>query len=133
MPAFDVDPERITVFHIDDEYLFSHYFTRLDLFEELSEYYNSDAYRFEIPAEEFERVKEQLVDEYIELTVAEEFEAYCVVKEQYTEHAEVLRDSVVNWERDGHRFFLMKDELSVNEAIERGATPITETDFVVGL
>jgi len=27
----------------------------------------------------------------------------------------------------------MKDELSVREAVEHGATPLSETDFVVGL
>jgi hypothetical protein len=133
MPTFDVDPDRITVFHVADEYLFSHYFTRKDLFEQLSEYYNEEAYRFEIPAEEFDSVREQLADEYIELVVTDELEPYCVVKDKYTEHADILRDSVLNWERDGQLFFLMKNELSVKEAIEQGATPIEETDFVVGL
>jgi len=133
MPTFDVDPDRITVFQVDDEYLFSHYFTRQDIFEQLSDYYNEDAYRFEIPTEEFDSVREQLADEYIELVVADELEPYCVVKDKYTEHADILRDSVLSWERDGQLFFLMKDDLSVKEAIEQGATPIEETDRVVGL
>jgi hypothetical protein len=133
MPTFDVDPDRITVFQVDGEYLFSHYFTRKDIFEQLSEYYNEAAYRFEIPAEEFTSVREQLADEYIELVVVEELEPHCVIKDKYTEHADILRDSVLNWERDGQLFFLMKNELSVKEAIEQGATPIEETDLVVGL
>jgi len=133
MPTFDVDPDRITVFQVDGEYLFSHYFTRQDIFEQLSDYYNEDAYRFEIPTEEFDSVREQLADEYIELVVADELEPYCVVKDKYTEHADILRDSVLSWERDGQLFFLMKDDLSVKEAIEQGATPIEETDRVVGL
>ena len=133
MPTFDVDPDRITVFHVDGEYLFSHYFTRQDLFEQLSDYYNGEAYRFEIPAEEFDFVREQLADEYIELVVIDELEPYCVVKDKYTEHADILRDSVLNWERDGQLFFIMKDKLSVKEAIEQGATPIEETNLVVGL
>ena len=133
MPTFDVDPEQITVFVVDDEYLFSHYFTREDLFEQLSEYYNEEAYRFEIPADEFEAVREQLADEYIEFVVVEDLEAYCVIKDKYTEHADILRDSVLHWERDGQLFFLLKDELSVKEAIERGARPIADTEYVVGL
>lgn len=133
MSSFDIDPERITVFEIDDEFLFAHYFTREDLFERLSDYYNSEVYRFEIPAAEFDAVKAELAEEYIELVVADEFEPYCVVKDKYTEHADILRNSVINWERDGHRFFLMKDDLSVKEAVEQGATPIEETDFVVGI
>jgi hypothetical protein len=133
MPTFDVDPEQITVFVVDDEYLFSHYFTREDLFEQLSEYYNEEAYRFEIPADKFEAVREQLADEYIKFVVVEDLEAYCVIKDKYTEHADILRDSVLHWERDGQLFFVMKDELSVKEAIERGATPIADTEYVVGL
>ena len=56
-----------------------------------------------------------------------------VVKEKYTEHAEILRSSVANWERDGQRFFLLKDERSVRLSEEQGATPIEETNYVVGL
>jgi len=133
MPTFDVDAERITVFQIDDEYLFSHYFDRTDVFEELQEHYNGDAYRFEIPAEEFQDVSEFLESEYYELDVVDGLEPYCVVKEQYTEHAEILKQSVAHWERRQHLFFLMKDDLALKEAIEAGATPIADTEFVLGL
>jgi len=133
MPTFDVDAERITVFRIDDEYLFSYYFDREDVFESLREYYNEDEYRFEIPAEDFDTVRAQLEDEFFEPVVVEDLDPYCVVKEQYTEHAEILKQSVLNWERRGHLFFLMKDELAVKDAVERGATPIEETDFVLGM
>ena len=133
MPTFDIEPEEITVFPIDDEYRFSHYFTRTDLFEALSDYYNDQAYRFEIPAEEFDAVRDKLADEYIDLVVVEDLESYYVVLEQYTEYGDILRDSVAHWERQGHRFFLMKDELLVREAVEYGATRLSETDFVVGL
>lgn len=132
-PTFDVEPEQITVFQIDDEYLFSHYFTRQDVFKELSEYYNEDKYRFEISLEDFEAVREYLADEYFELVVVDDLEPYCVVKEKYTEHADILQNSVLHWERNGHLFFLMQDDLSTKEAIEQGAAPIEETDFVVGL
>ncbi|MFB6298199.1 MAG: hypothetical protein ABEH56_06735 [Salinirussus sp.] len=64
MPQFDVDAERITVFRIDDEYLFSHYFDQTDVFEDLSEYYNEDAYRFAVPAEDFDDVRERLEEAY---------------------------------------------------------------------
>ena len=33
MPTFDIEPKEITVFPIEDEYWFSHYFDREDLFE----------------------------------------------------------------------------------------------------
>lgn len=133
IPTFDIDPEEITVFPIDDESWFSHYFTRTDLFEALRDYYNENAYRFEIPAEEFDTVRDERAEEYIDLVVAEDLEPYCVVIEQSTEYGDTLRDTVAHWERQGHRFFLMKDELSVREAVEHGATRLSETDFVVGL
>ncbi len=133
MANSDVDPETIRVFPMDDEYWFSHYFDRQDLFQRLREYYNDDAYRFEIPAEAFETVREELADEYIELDVVEDREAFCVVKEQYSEYGEILRDSVAHWERRGQRFFLMKDDLAVREALERGAERLEDTEYVLGL
>lgn len=133
MPALDVDREQIYVFPVGDEYLFSHYFDRTDVFDALKEYYDGDAYRFEVPDAEFDGVRRFLEDEYFEPVVADDLEAFCVVKEQYTEHAEILRHSVANWERDGQLFFLMKDAHSVRLAEERGATRIEETNYVVGL
>lgn len=133
MSDFDIDPEEILAFRVGDEYLFSHYFDRDTVFEELEEYYNRDDYRFEIPAEDFEDVCDRLEEEYYSLKRVEDLEPYCVVKEQYTPHADILRNSVAKWERRGYNFFLMKDELSVSKALEDGATKITETNLAIGL
>jgi len=133
MPQFDVDAERITVFRVDDEYLFSHYFDRQDIFADLSEYYNEDAYRFEVPTEDFDAVRERLEDAYFAPEIVTDLEPYCVVIDKYDEHAAILKQSVVTWERRGHRFFLVKDELAVKETLEQGAERIAETEFAVGL
>lgn len=133
MPQFDVDAERITVFEIDGEYLFTHYFDRTDVFEDLQEYYGGETYRFEVPEADFDEVREVLADAYYEPVVVDDPARFCVVKEKYTPHADILRDSVVHWERRGHIFFLMKDERSVQEAVERGATRLADTDFVLGI
>lgn len=133
MTDFDVDREPILVFPVGEEYLFAHYFDRQDVFEQIQEYYNDEAYRFEVPAGEFESVGAVLRDAYYEPRVVEDLEAYCVVKERYTEHADILRNAVVHWQRRDHNFFLMKDDLAVKEALERGATRLAETDFVLGL
>jgi hypothetical protein len=133
MPQFDVDAERITVFRIDDEYLFSHYFDQTDVFADLSEYYNEDEYRFEVPVEDFDDVRERLEEAYFAPEVVTDLKPYCVVIDKYDEHAAILRESVVTWERRGHRFFLMQTELSVKEALEHGADRISETDFALGL
>jgi hypothetical protein len=128
MPDFDVDPETIRVFPMDEEYWFSHYFDRQDLFRRLREYYNEDEYRFKISQEEFEQVREELADEYIELDVIEDRESFCVIRDQHSEYGDILRDSVAHWERRGQRFFLMKDDLAVKEAIERGAERLADTE-----
>jgi hypothetical protein len=133
MPSFDVTPERITVFPHDEDYLFKHYFERTDIFESLKEYYNHDKYRFEVPADEFETVREQLADNYYDLVVVDDLAPYCVVKETYTPHADILRASAIHWSRDGYNFFVLKDETAVAQAVEQGATPIDETDLVLGV
>lgn len=133
MPSSDIDPERINLFDVGDRYLFKHYFERTDLFDALSEYYNGDEYRFEVLTDELEVVRDALDERYYELVAIDDPEPYCVVKEQYTSHAAILRNSVAHWSRDDHNFFLMKDELSVREALEAGAKPISETSFVAGL
>jgi hypothetical protein len=66
------------------------------------------------------------------LVVVEDLDEFCVVKEQYTEHAEILRNAVVKWQRRGYNFFFMKDPRSVDQALEHGATRIEDTDLEVG-
>jgi hypothetical protein len=133
VPTFGADRERVTVFRVGDEFFFSYYFDRQDVFEELRDYYDDDHYRFAVPADEFDAVRDVLADAFYEPVVVEDLEPYCVVIEQYEKHAEILRQSVATWERDGHRFFLLKDDLAVREAVERGATRVEETSFVVGI
>lgn len=133
MADFGVDPERITVFRLDDRYLFSHYFEREDIFDALEEYYSHERYRFEVPADELDEVRDRLEDEYYELRVVEDPEPYCVVTGKYEPHTDVLRNPVEHWERRGHRFFVLPDHLAVREAVERGATPVAETDMVLGI
>jgi len=133
VPTFDVDRERINLFHAGNEYLFSAYFEREDLFDDLREYYDSAEYRFAVPETEIEAVRSRLRDAYYDPVVVDDAEPYCVVREQYTKHADILRESVAFWERRGHLFFLLPDELAVKEALEAGATPLGETEFAVGL
>jgi hypothetical protein len=127
------EPEKITVFHVDEAYYFAHFFDRQDVFSELSEYYDDHSYRFEVPESEWEDVATTLRSEYFETDVVEDVEPYCVVTGKYDQHADVLRDSVLHWERRGHRFFVMKSAFAVETAIEAGATPIEETEFEAGI
>lgn len=125
--------EELAVFHVDEAYYFAHYFENEDLFGRLREYYDGEQYRFEVPEAEWDEVEETLWEFYYEPRVIEDVEPYCVVTGKYDEHADILRESVLTWERRGHRFFVMKTELAVDAAIEAGATPIEETAFAVGI
>lgn len=127
------DREPIYVFKVDDSYLFSHYFARRDIFSELQEYYGDDEHRFEVPEDDFPWVLELLEDNHYRPIRVEDIEEFAVVKEQYTEHANILRNSVMHWSRDGYNFFVMQSPQAVEEAVEKGATRIEDTDLVLGL
>lgn len=130
MDSSERDP--IYVFKIDESYLFSHYFARTDIFSELQEYYNDDEYRFEVPEDDFPWVLELLEETHYKPIRVEDIEEFAVVKEQYTEHADILRNSVIHWSRDGYNFFVMQTPLAVEEAVENGATRIEDISLVLG-
>lgn len=127
------DRTPIYLFEVEDAYYFSYFFTRDDLFDELADYYNGDAYRFEVPTSEFDAVTTFLEDHWFEPVVVDDIAAFCVVKDRYTPHADILKQSVMHWHRRGYNFFVMRDPLAFEQAIEEGATPIEETDLVVGI
>lgn len=127
------DGERVTVFDLGDDLVFKHYFGNEALFEALSDHYDDEEYRFEVPPEEFDPVGEELEGHGYAVDVVSEPEPYCVVVERYEPHADVLRASVAHWSRRGHEFFLMPDRLAVERAVDDGATPVEETDLVAGI
>jgi len=102
-------------------------------FSELQEYYNDDEYRFEVPEDDFPWVLELLEENHYKPIPVKDIEEFAVVKEQYTEHADILRNSVMHWTRDEHNFFVMQSPQAVEEAVEQGATRIEDTDLVLGL
>ncbi|MDX1744336.1 MAG: hypothetical protein R3324_00220 [Halobacteriales archaeon] len=128
MSGFDV-----YVFALDRRYVFRHFFDDADVFGALREHYVDGEYRFEVPVDEWADVADHLREHGYEPTVVEDPEPYCVVIGQYEPHADILRDSVVNWTRREHRFFLMRSPLAVEQAVQRGATPVAETEFEAGI
>lgn len=134
MPSFDVDRERINAFEIDDTYLFKHYFDQDDVFAELRRYYNESEYRFEVPADALTEVQALLEDCFVELTVVDDVEPFCVVKCKYTDHPDVLfKASVLQREQSDYNVFLMTDQLSVEQAVNNGATRVADTNLEIEL
>jgi hypothetical protein len=128
MPTFDVDREEITAFEVDGTYLFKQYFDRDDVFDALESYYKIDKYRFEVPKDELNDAQ-QILDEYFfDLRIEDDRHSYCVVMEQGDDYSDVLRNSVLTRHRGSNVVFLMKDLLSVEQAVKRGARKLSETD-----
>lgn len=133
MPTFDADREEITAFKVDGTYLFKQYFDRDDEFDALKSYYKNDKYRFEVPEDELDDVQ-QILDEYFfDLRIEDNRHSYCVVMEQGDDYSDVLRNSVLTRRRGSNVVFLMKDLLSVEQAVEQGARRLSETDVNIEL
>lgn len=129
MPTFDVEQEQITAFEFDQTYLFKQYFDKDDLFQQLEQYYNPDKYRFEVLEEEISKVRQILDSFFYELEVADQPREYCVVQNKEVDSSDTLRNSVAHQRRGSYDIFLLKDEISVRQAIEKGATSPEKTDL----
>ena len=132
MPTFDADTTEINAFEVEDAdlYIFSQYFDQQEVFSELREYYNSERYRFEVPTNEMDRI-ESFLDGYfynLNRVAPDAIESFCVVKEKYTDHADILRNSVYHTSQGSNTVFVMQDRLSTEHAAEQGATPLADAD-----
>jgi hypothetical protein len=132
MPTFDADTTDINAFEVEDAglYIFSQYFDQEEVFAELHEYYNSEQYRFEIPTGEMDRIESFLAEYFYDLNrvAPDAIEPFCVVKEKYTDHADILRNSVYHTSRGSNTVFVMQDRLSAEQAVEQGATALADAD-----
>jgi hypothetical protein len=133
MPTFDADTTEINAFEVEDAdlYIFSQYFDQQEVFSELREYYNSEQYRFEVPTDEMDRI-ESFLDEHVydlNRVPPDAIEPFCVVKEKYTDHVNILRNSAYHTSRGSNTVFVMQDRLSAEQAVEQGAKPLADTDI----
>jgi hypothetical protein len=130
MPSFDVDREQVNLFRVEDRYLFKQYFDQDTVFTALRDYYNQDDYRFEVPPDAVEEVKQVLREHMFEPVVVDAPAEFCVVYPKYTDHPDVLFKTAVlqRSKRDKH-LFLLKDQLSVEQAVNNGATRLADTDM----
>ena len=130
MPSFDVYREQVNLFRVEDRYLFKQYFDQDAVFTALRDYYNQDDYRFEVPPDVVEEVKQVLRGHMFEPVVVDAPAEFCVVYPKYTDHPDVLFKAAVlqRSKRDKH-LFLLKDQLSVEQAVNNGATRLADTDM----
>jgi len=113
---------RITAFRIGRIWAFKHFFAEKETFKELADHYSRDRYRFEFLTEhERDEAFEKLKSRGFEIHVVEDLAGYVVTLDKRSKYAQVLKNSVEYVETKEERVFLMKDQVSVEEALEFGA------------
>ncbi len=132
MPSFNVDMEEITAFDFGNTYLFTAYFDEEQLFNQLEKYYNRDKYRFKVPEEDLEEVQQTLDSYFYELVIEDSPEEYCVVADEETDSNAILSNSVMRKQRRNHDIYLMKDKLSLEQAVEKGAIRVEKSEVNTG-
>lgn len=119
--------ERVNVFEVDESYVFKHYFDGDDVFARLRPYYNFHQYRFEVPPEEFDELREFLDDEGYGLVVVDAVEEFVVAVKQYRSHPDkIFKRSVMQRSADGYNFFLLTDAEAVDRALDDGARQVDD-------
>ena len=132
MPSFNVDMEEITAFDSGNTYLFTAYFDEEQLFNQLEKYYNRDKYRFKVPEKDLEEVQQTLDNYFYELVIEDSSEEYCVVADEETDSNATLSNSVMRKRRGNHDIYLMKNKLSLEQAVEQGAIRVEKLEVNAG-
>lgn len=128
---FDINVKKINIFKIGKLYCFKHYFNDREVFKELSQYYNEKKYRFECStAGERNKIIKYLWKAGFDAYLVEDPSEYIVKIDRAKRYAPILKNSIEQTEIGSDRIFLMKDRVSVHQAIEQGAERHTdETEF----
>ena len=124
---FDINRKKVNIFKIGTLYCFKQYLDDRELFDELSEYYNERAFRFECKTVG-ERIKIMKLLWYrgFEPTTVEDFREYMVKIDRFKKYGDILKNSIEHTELGSDRVFVMKDRLSVEQALELGAERFTD-------
>lgn len=131
MSAGDDGAAHINAYHIDDTYYFRHYFDD-PVFDKLKPHYEPYDNRFEVPTHRFSELKDYLEGRGYHLHPVDDPEPLTVVVRKYTTHPDIVFDkSVIQTGTQNYNVFLMTTETAVQQAIDAGAQPITDTDLTL--
>jgi len=114
--------KKVTVFRLGMIWVFKCFIGDEDLFRDLADYYKRDRYRFE-----FETMTERddaaslLEQKGFSVDLVEDLNGYVVSMNKFDKYASILRNSVEFAETQDARVFLMKNKVSVEEALDFGA------------
>lgn len=114
--------EEINIFKIGDLWCFKHFFGDREIFTDLMEHYHREKYRFELMnVEERNKVMKYLEEKGYKPILIEDIAEYTVKIDRFKKYAPILRNSIDSKEKGNERVFVMKDLVSVREAIATGA------------
>ena len=124
---FDITRKKVNIFKIGNLYCFKQYLDDRELFEELSEYYNQQNYRFECKTVgERNKIMKLLFSKGYEPIPVEDFKGYMVKIDRYKKYGSILKNSIEHTELGSDRIFVMKDMFAVERALEDGAERFTD-------
>ena len=124
-PTFDIEPEKkkkLNFFKIGKIWCFKYFFDDKEIFNDLLEYYNREKYRFELgTVGERNKIIKYLEKKGFEYVLIEDASDYTVKIERFKKYAAILKNSIDYDEKGQDKIFIMKDLVSVEEAIVNGA------------
>ena len=123
----NITRKKVNIFKIGKLYCFKQYFDDRELFNELSQYYNDKNYRFECKTiGERNKIMKLLWTKEFEPIPVDDFHDYMVKIDRFKKYSNILKNSIEYTEIRSDRIFVMKDMLSMEQAIEQGAEKFTD-------
>lgn len=123
--------EVVNAFPVRDRVLVRHYFEG-GAYGVLEPYYDRRNYRFDVPRDEFRRVRAELDGHGYDLRLVEDLASFAVVVRKYRAHPEtVFEDAVVEFANDDFNVFVLADRRAVGAAVEGGAERLADAPVTV--
>jgi len=124
-PTFDIEPEKkkkLNIFKIGKIWCFKYFFDDKEIFNDLLEYFNREKYRFELGSVGARnKIMKYLEKKGFEPVLIEDLSAYTVKIDRFKKYGAILKNSIDYDEKGKDRIFIMKDLVSVEDAIVNGA------------
>jgi hypothetical protein len=119
-------PEKlpsINIFKLNKAYYFKHFFDTPELFRELEPFYEKQHYRFKMAtAGERNKVMKLLDMKGFDLIIIEDPSPYTVEIGKYQKYGDIMKNSIDSYPLRDMLVFVMKDRVSVEQALAIGAT-----------
>jgi len=124
---FDITRKKVNIFKIGNLYYFKQFLDDRELYDELSQHYNQHNYRFECKfSGERNKIMKLLISKGFDPIPVEDFKEFMERIDRYKKYGNILKNSIEHTEIGTDRIFVLKDMLSVEQALEDGAERYTD-------